>query len=198
MVVDGLVANLRDRRLRLRVVLHVTTWADLLAHPEYPAEVTVLDLNLGDGIRIDTKVHALLAAGSQVVLISRHADSTSIARALHAGALSFVPKSAPASELAKAVRAAANGERYLPEEFAPTTLEALQHPKLGPREFRALELYASGHSIREVAEDMGSTVETVKSYIKRARAKYRAAGVELGSKLLLRQHALREGWLDRE
>ena len=67
---------------------------------------------------------------------------------------------------------------------------------LGAQELRAMTLYASGHSIRLVAQAMGTTDETVKSYLKRGRRKYRDAGVDLGSRLLLRQHAIREGWLD--
>jgi hypothetical protein len=43
---------------------------------------------------------------------------------------------------------------------------------------------------------MATTEETVKSYIKRARRKYRDVGVELGTRALLRNHGIREGWLD--
>jgi two-component system, NarL family, uhpT operon response regulator UhpA len=38
----------------------------------------------------------------------------------------------------------------------------------------------------------------VKSYIKRGRRKYRRVGVDLGTKLLLRRHAIREGWIPPE
>jgi len=59
-------------------------------------------------------------------------------------------------------------------------------------------LYATGRSIREVAEKMGTTEETIKSYIKRARRKYRDIGLDLGTRLLLRRHAAREGWIPPE
>jgi hypothetical protein len=45
---------------------------------------------------------------------------------------------------------------------------------------------------------MGTTDETVKSYIKRGRRKYRQVGVDIGTRSLLRQHAVREGWLSPE
>jgi hypothetical protein len=45
---------------------------------------------------------------------------------------------------------------------------------------------------------MSTTEETVKSYIKRGRRKYRRVGVDLGTKLLLRRHAIREGWITPE
>lgn len=36
----------------------------------------------------------------------------------------------------------------------------------------------------------------MKSYVKRGRRKFRAAGIDIGSRSLLRRHALREGWLN--
>ena len=42
---------------------------------------------------------------------------------------------------------------------------------------------------------METTEETVKSYIKRARRKYREVGIDIGTRILLRRHGLREGWL---
>ncbi|WP_166870344.1 MULTISPECIES: sigma factor-like helix-turn-helix DNA-binding protein [unclassified Salinibacterium] len=68
----------------------------------------------------------------------------------------------------------------------------------GPRELHAMTLYASGRSIRSVAEDMGITEETVKSYLKRGRRAYRNAGVDVGTRTLLRELAIREGWLAAE
>ena len=70
------------------------------------------------------------------------------------------------------------------------------NPGLGQREHYAIALYATGRSIKEVAAEMQTTDETVKSYIKRARRKYRETGVELGTRALLRSHGIREGWLD--
>ncbi|MET1044400.1 MAG: sigma factor-like helix-turn-helix DNA-binding protein [Microbacteriaceae bacterium] len=68
----------------------------------------------------------------------------------------------------------------------------------GPRELHAMTLYAGGRSIRAVAHAMGITEESVKSYLKRGRRAYREAGVDVGTRTLLRQHAIREGWLAAE
>lgn len=194
MVLDGLAAHLAQSGLE--VVIAVGSWGELVEHPAFPADVTVLDLNLGDGLRIESKVQALRAAGSHVVIVSRHAGSHAIARSLHAGALAFVPKSAPAAELTEAVEAVARGERY-PSDAADLP-QRVTTVSVGPREQRALALYAAGRSIREVAAEMEATEETVKSYIKRARSKYRRAGIDLGTKILLLRHAVHEGWLDSE
>lgn len=200
LVVDGLVAHFSDKRLRIRVVASESTWAGLLSHGAFPPDVTVLDLHLGDGISIGTKVRALIAAGSQVVVMCRHTDSGSIYGALRAGALGYVPKAAGAAELVAAIRAAAVGQPYIAGSMAGafSQVSTERDPHLGHREKRALVLYAHGLSIKAVASEMEMTEETVKSYIKRARRKYRDVGIDIGTKILLRRHVIREGWLDSD
>lgn len=200
LVLDGITAHLTFRHPDLRVVAAVSTWVELLAHPEFPVDVVVLDLGLGDDIPVETKIRTLATAGTRAVVMSRHADALSVQSALQAGALAFVPKTDDASELVQAVRAAAAGERYRPNSSAvrqPAPAES-SSPGLGRQEQRAIMLFSTGRSVREVAEAMSTTEETVKSYLKRARRKYRAIGVDLGTRVLLRRHAAREGWIAPE
>ncbi|MET3768528.1 DNA-binding NarL/FixJ family response regulator [Marisediminicola sp. UYEF4] len=200
MVLDGVMAHVKARRVDIEIVIHETTWLGLLAHADFPVDVVVLDLNLSDGIPIGAKIRTLTAAGVSTVVISRHADAGSISSSLTAGALAFVPKTDSADELITAVRAVAAGRRYL----SPLTSAALdgqrlnRDPGLGQQEKRAIVLYATGRSIKEVAEHMGTTEETVKSYIKRARRKYLQIGVDVGTKILLRRRGIHEGWLTPE
>lgn len=198
MVVDGLITHLRTAGPDLAVVVSATSWDGLLTHPGFPPDVTVLDLNLGDSIRIETKVRALIAAGSAVVLISRHTSAIAIQRALNAGALGYVPKTASAEELVAAVRAASRGELYLSDLYTVPDNTVVAELSVGPREQRALALYASGRTIRDVAAALNTTEETAKSYVKRARSKYRRAGIELGTKVALRRYAALEGWIESD
>ena len=162
--------------------------------------MVVLDLNLDDNVSIGAKVRALSAAGSSTIVMSRHAESSSVHGAIRAGALALVPKTESADELVRAILSAAAGQRYEngPLAGALSSDGKTLEPGLGRQELRAITLYASGRSIREVAGDMGTTEETVKSYIKRARRKYRDVGLDLGTKILLRRHGIREGWLTPE
>lgn len=200
MVLDGVMAHVKARRVDIDIVIHETSWLGLLAHADFPVEVVVLDLNLSDGIPIATKVRALAAAGAATVVISRHADAGSIASSLNAGALAFVPKTDSADELITAVQAVATGQRYLSRAVAATlaSRQPSRDPGLGQQEQRAIVLYAAGRSIKEVAEQMGTTEETIKSYIKRARRKYLNIGVDVGTKILLRRRGIHEGWLAPE
>jgi DNA-binding NarL/FixJ family response regulator len=200
LVIDGITAHLSARLLGIDVVIGVSTWDALLAHQEFPVDVAVLDLNLDDNVSIGVKVRALSAAGTRTIVMSRHADPSSIHSAIRAGALAFVPKTEAADELVRAIKSAAVGQQYENEQLTAALAEvgSAADPGLGRQELRAIKLYASGRSIREVARDMGTTEETVKSYIKRARRKYRDIGVDLGTKILLRRHGVREGWLTPE
>lgn len=200
LVVDGLAALLHSRRHGIEVAIGESSWAALLASSEFPVDVVVLDLNLDDDVSIGAKVRALTAAGASTIVMSRHAEPTSVHGAIRAGALAFVPKTESADELVRAIRSAAVGQRYEngPLAGALSGDSTALDPRLGRQELRAITLYASGRSIREVAGDMGTTEETVKSYIKRARRKYRDVGIDVGTKILLRRHGIREGWLTPE
>ncbi len=197
LVLDGLVARLAREEPKLTVVTVHARWADLLADPALPVDVVVIDLHLGDSIPITSKVRALAAMGSTVVVMSRHSDNASINAALHAGALAFVAKTDSADDLVAAIHFAAESEQFFSRSVsrAISTLTEVADAGLGHQEQRAMTLYASGRSIREVAEHMDTTEETVKSYIKRARRKYRDIGIDVGTRSLLRRHASREGWL---
>lgn len=198
LVLDGLAARLADPSLGISVVAVANTWLDLMASLSDTVDVVVLDLHLADNIPIGTKIRALRTAGIAAVIMSRHSDRATVNAALQAGALGFVPKTDSAEELVAAIHDAATHTRHVSPELAIRAAAPSNPPYagLGRQEQNALLLYSSGLSIRDVAEKMGTTEETVKSYIKRARRKYRDIGIDLGTRELLRRHAEREGWLE--
>jgi two-component system, NarL family, uhpT operon response regulator UhpA len=200
LIVDGLVARLSVPRARVNVVAGVTNWPSLVSHPEFPVDVVLLEVNLDDGIPIATKLQTLSAADVCSIVVSWHTDATTVHGVLRAGASAFVGKNESAEELVATIHAVASGrERTSPTvERALAEYAAREDPNLGRQEQRALVLYAGGRSIHEVASDMQTTDETVKSYIKRGRRKYRSIGIDLGTKILLRRHAIREGWIEPE
>jgi two-component system uhpT operon response regulator UhpA len=200
LVLDGLAARLHDPATGIAIVITETSWAALIVHPEFPVDVVVLDLHLEDGIPVGTKLRALGTIGTAAIVMSRHADSASVTAAMRAGAMGFVPKTESASELAAAIRAASDSTQHLSAPLAEAIADfaASPDPGLGRQEQRALVLYASGRSIKEVAQEMNTTEETVKSYIKRGRRKFREVGVDVGTRILLRRHGVQEGWLTPE
>ncbi|MGN6742735.1 MAG: response regulator [Amnibacterium sp.] len=200
LLVEGLAARLGAPRTRIEVVAALTRWDDLLAHPAFPVDVVVVEHGLEDGVPFDQKVKSLATTEVPVVVIARSGDPATVHGAFAAGAAAFVAKQESADELVAAVHDVAAGR----EHRSPAVLAALEEyanradPSLGKQELTALQLYAGGRSVHEVAVHMATTDQTAKSYIKRGRRKYRAAGVDLGTKQLLRRHAIREGWIAPE
>ena len=194
LVAEGLAALLA--RAELEVVCTVSTWAQLLEHPAMPADVVVLDLHLHDGLLIGTRVRELTALGASTVIVSRRTDASSVATAMRAGARAFVATTDSARDLVAAVRTAAKGGHHLADHRADAVRSARSglDAGLGRQEERALVLYSAGRSLREVADVMDTTEETVKSYIKRARRKYRDLGVDIGTRDQLRRYARAQGW----
>ena len=200
LVLDGLVSRLSHSHFGIDVVAAESHWRDLMKHKAFPVDVVVLDLHLDDNIPIGTKLRTLRAIGIPAVVMSRHSDGATVSAVLRGGALGFVPKTESAEELVSAIHSASESTVHLAGNAADALTQNTAAPAagLGRQEQNALVLYASGRTIREVAEKMGTTEETIKSYIKRARRKYRDIGIDLGSRELLRRHAAREGWISPE
>jgi DNA-binding NarL/FixJ family response regulator len=196
LLAEGLAALLA--RPDLEVLVVASSWTELIAHARMPVDVAVVDLHLGDDIDIATKVETLGERGVATVVVSRHEDRASVAAAMRAGAHAFIATSDSGNDLVAAVRAAAEGATHLADHRASALDLAadLPNPALGPKERRAIMLYASGRTLVEVARTMATTEETVKSYIKRARRKFRAVGVDVGTRPLLRDYAANVGWLN--
>ena len=200
LVLDGLSAKLAQPHHNIAMEAAETNWGALLEHPGFPFDVVVLDLHSNDNIPIGVKLRALGPTGTAAVVMSGHTDSASVDAALKAGALGFVPKTETADELISAIHAAASSRAHVTESIADRLASFGDSPDagLGAQEFRALVLFAGGRTVREVGTAMGTTDETVKSYIKRGRRKFKKIGVDLGSRVLLRTHAVREGWIRPE
>jgi len=197
LVVDGLRARLSGQSLGITVVIAQQEWTELIRHPEFPVDVVVIGFHLDDSAQISRKIATLTALSSAVVVMSRYDDSASVNVAFAAGALGFVPKTDSAHELILAIRAAAAGDRYLSAALERELARFASAPQvsLGKQELRSLVLYAGGGSMKDVARAMGTTEETVKSYVKRARRKFRQIDIDLGTRVLLRNHAVRVGWI---
>jgi len=172
------------------MVLATSDWKTLASSP-HPVDIAVVDQNVGDGVMLSTRIRDLSERGTGTVVIGPATSTSQKDAMLHAGALAFVGHTESFADLAYSVMVVATE----PDINRPDDLTAPISPALGRREERALMLYASGRTMREVADDMETTEETVKSYIKRARRKYREVGIDLGSRMLLRGHANSHGWL---
>ena len=173
------------------VVLATSEWGTLATSP-HPVDIAVVDQNVGDGVMLSTRIKDLSERGIGTVVVGSAVSSSQKDAVFHAGALAFVGQTESLADLARSVMTVA----MEPQANRPESSTAPVTPELGRQEERALVLYSSGRTMREVGDDMGVTEQTVKSYIKRARRKYRDAGIDVSTRLRLRGHAHSQGWLD--
>jgi len=159
-------------------------------------DVALVDIDLGPGAPgIGEFLPPIIAAGINVLLISAFEEAPSIRRALHIGALGFVPKRVSGFELADAIQTVSRGQLHMSVDLASILANAPEAPGLSPRELDALRLYASGLKLAAVAHRMGISPHTAKEYLDRVRAKYEQVGRSARTRTQLYAEAQRDGFL---
>ncbi len=197
MLLGALTEWIRGAADDISMVAAVTTWPDLLTHPEFPVDVVLLDLDLKDNLPISLKISTLKTTGVKTVLMSTYSEPNVVREALAAGALGYLVKSEDAEMIVEAIRAAHKGESFISAELdlALNASDVGGAPKLSAQERRVMALYGGGEPVKAVAFQLGISEETAKSYLKRIREKYRIAGIDVGTKVALRKRAIQDGIL---
>jgi len=199
MLLGALTEWIRGAADDIEMVAAVTTWPELLTHPEFPVDVVLLDLDLKDNIPVSLKISTLKTTGVKTVLMSTYSEPALVREALAAGALGYLVKSEEASMIVDAIRAAYNGKSYISAELDYALNSSANDdggsPRLSAQERRVMALYGAGEPVKAVAYQLGISEETAKSYLKRIREKYRLAGYDVGTKVALRKRAIHDGIL---
>ena len=110
MLLGALSEWLRGAASDIDLVAAVPSWSELLAHPEFPVDVVLLDLDLRDNIPISLKLSMLKTAGVQTMLMSTYSEPAVVREALGSGALGYLVKSEPVENIIEAIRAARVGD----------------------------------------------------------------------------------------
>jgi two-component system NarL family response regulator len=134
----------------------------------------------------------------RVVALSTYSDKRYVLSMLEAGASGYVLKAAAVDEVCRAVRAAAEGKRYLSPDITGVVVDAhLGAPAqpgtsssslLGPREREILQLLAEGHSSPEIARRLHVATSTVETHRRNIMKKLDAHSIAE-----LTKYAIREG-----
>lgn len=154
----------------------------------------ILDLDLGDGSTPVLNTNRLVEAGFKVLIVSALVNPMNVRSALKAGALGFVSKSAPISELTAGLKSTIAGEISTSTDVAALLYsDETISVNLSEREKTAMMLYASGLKIESVARRMGVKPSTAQEYIKRVREKYSRQGTPLPTRTDIYKQARNEG-----
>jgi len=210
LIVDSLARWFDDLAPEFDVVVKATTWIDLVRDPEFPVDLVLMDLQLGDTVSIEARIRACRAAGAKVLVVTALDDDASRERCLVAGAAGFVPKTLPADVLVDYARRVMHGDRLPrhPSRASSSTVhhgptvahaamnDAAQPVHLSAAEEKALRYYAQGLSTAEVGRRMEIGYETAKTYLRRVREKYAKAGRPASRKAELIRRAAEDGYLE--
>jgi two-component system, NarL family, response regulator LiaR len=141
---------------------------------EYRPDVVLMDLVMDgmDGIETTRRLLEVYPE-CKVIVLTSFLDDEKLYPVIEAGAFSYLLKTSRASEIAAAIRAAANGQPVLESRVASKMMNRFRQPKAAPaphdelteREMEVLRLIAKGKSNQEVADELYIGIKTVKYHV---------------------------------
>lgn len=162
------------------------TAAALATHPD----IALLDIEMPgmDGLTAAAELRAKLPT-CRVVILTTFGRPGYLRRAMESGAVGFLLKDAPSTQLAAAIRRTAAGERVVDPALAMAALSDGANP-LTDREREVLATAAPGASIAEIADRLALSEGTVRNYLSVAIQKLNAHNRVEAARL-----AQEKGWL---
>jgi two-component system, NarL family, response regulator DesR len=153
-------------------------------------DVALLDIEMpgGDGLEAASVLRGRLPA-CRVVILTTFGRSGYLRRAMESGAVGFLLKDAPASELAKAIHRVMEGERVVDPALAAAALSDGDNP-LTTREREVLAASEGGATIEDIAARLYLSEGTVRNYLSTAIKKLGTRNRVEAARL-----AERKGWL---
>lgn len=190
-MVRGALAALLGLEDGVEVVAEVGRGDEIVpAALETNPDVALLDVELPvmDGLRAAELLREALP-GCRVVMLTTFGRSGYLRRAVESGAVGYLLKDAPVSDLAAAIRRAVAGERTVDPELAVAALSDGENP-LTAREVEVLAASLDGASIAEIADRLSLSEGTVRNHLSVAIQKMRAR-----NRIEAARRAQELGWL---
>jgi DNA-binding NarL/FixJ family response regulator len=144
--------------------------------PKDNPQVILMDINLAgkSGIECVSKLKPIMPE-TQIVMLTVFEDNDSIFQALSAGATGYLLKRQAPETLLKSIREVMMGGSPMSMSIARKIVRSFQKPlpqvtkleRLSPREEQVLELLARGEGYKQIAGELGISIDTVRTYIRR-------------------------------
>ncbi len=137
-------------------------------------DVTLMDLQLPrlSGLEAIRMIRAEQPQARIVVLTMYHGDED-IYRAIQSGASGYLLKDTVPDDLADVIREVHQGRRVLPPAVAAAFESRASQPGLTLREIQVLELLACGKRNKEIAAELGISIDTTSSHIRSIFSKFK-------------------------
>src|SRR6266481_1045152 len=151
--------------------------AEALQHlPEDKPDVILMDINLGemDGIECVRRLTVLMPR-AQVLMLTVFEDTDKIFRALAAGASGYLLKRMSPKTLLESIEEVCAGgspmsapiARKVVQSFKAAPARGDESVDLSPRERSVLDGLAGGLAYKQIADELGVSIHTVRNYIRR-------------------------------
>lgn len=190
-MVRGALAALLHLEEDIEVVAEIARGDEVVsAALKTQPDVALLDIEMPimDGLSAASVLHDTLPS-CRIVILTTFGRSGYLRQAMESGALGFVIKDAPATELAAAIRQVMVGERVVDPELALSALSDGSNP-LTPREQDVLRASLEGASIAGIAAQLFISEGTVRNHLSAAIQKLNA-----GNRVEAARLAENRGWL---
>jgi DNA-binding NarL/FixJ family response regulator len=148
--------------------------------PRDKPDVVLMDINLGemDGIECVRRLTALMPK-AQVLMLTVFEDTDQIFRALAAGASGYLLKRLSPKKLLEAIEEVCAGgspmsapiARKVVQSFKNAPAHGDESAELSPRERSVLDGLAKGLTYKQIADQLGVSIHTVRNYIRRVYEK---------------------------
>lgn len=143
-------------------------------------QVVLMDINLPgmNGVECVRQLKQKLPS-VQVIMLTAYEDTENIFNSLAAGAMGYLLKRTPRSELLEAIQDVVKGGSPMTAHIARKVVQSFQRPVAAPqatpsetmslsqREQEVLDFLSQGFLYKEIAEKLGISYETVHTYIRR-------------------------------
>ncbi len=148
--------------------------------PAAAADVVLMDIQLPrlSGVDCVARLTTRLP-GLKVLMLTAYDDSDNIFRALENGASGYLLKRTPPDELLRAIADVQNGGAPMNSHIARLVVQSFHRrgpsqraaENLTPREEDVLRLVSQGFINKEIADQLGVSIETVRQHLKNCYAK---------------------------
>jgi two-component system response regulator DesR len=190
-MVRGALAALLELEGDIQIVAQVGRADEVVAQAlATQPDVALLDIEMpgGDGLEAAASLRQALPT-CRTLILTTFGRPGYLRRAMESGAVGFLLKDAPATQLATAIRRAVAGERIVDPALASAALSEGNNP-LTERERETLAAASHGASIAEIAAALFLSEGTVRNYLSTAIQKLGAQ-----NRIEAAHMAEQKGWL---
>ena len=177
-IVRSGIAYLIDKQPTFQVVGQTANGTDTYMRVEQgDIDILIMDLSMPpgeSGLITAQRIHEHYPL-VRMIILSMHEEQEYINKAIHNGAMSYVLKSSPDSEILRALTQVSNGENYIDENITLTKKDLSQinfdgvdvitgYNSLSKREREVFPLVALGYTNKEIAAKLFISTKTVEAH----------------------------------